>query len=187
VRLLPSDGFRAPERFRISFSDQTRGVAATGGRDIRCAGEWFRRNLAGEAKGAVVHELVHVVQQYGQARRRNPEARRAPGWLVEGIPDYIRWYLYEPESRGAEIRPGAVAQARYDLSYRVSANFLNWVAAGHDAEGKKAIIEKLTAALRAGAYEDGLWKSLTGQTLEELGAAWKTSLERAPGAGASSP
>ena len=29
----------------------------------------MRQNLNGEAKGAIVHELVHVVQQYGRARR----------------------------------------------------------------------------------------------------------------------
>ena len=50
-----------------------------------------------------MHELVHVVQQY---------RRRPPGWLVEGIPDYIRWYLYEPQSRGAEISPPRVSTQR---------------------------------------------------------------------------
>jgi hypothetical protein len=25
-----------------------------------------------------------------------------PGWLVEGIPDYIRWFQYEPQSHGAD-------------------------------------------------------------------------------------
>ena len=29
----------------------------------------MRQNLEGEAKGAIVHELVHVVQQYGRAQR----------------------------------------------------------------------------------------------------------------------
>ena len=94
-------------------------MAATGGTRVTCAAEWFRRNLEGEAKGAVVHELVHVVQQYGRARRNNPDATRPPGWLVEGIPDYIRWFLYEPQSRGAEITAAQFVQGaiRRQLSH----------------------------------------------------------------------
>ena len=65
-------------------------------------------------------------------RRANPNATRPPGWLVEGIADYIRWFLYEPESRGAEITAANISKARYDMSYRGSANFLNWVAEPHD-------------------------------------------------------
>ena len=65
--------------------------------------KWFRANLQGEAIGSVVHELVHVVQEYGRARRENPEATRSPGWLVEGLADYIRWFLYEPQSHGADL------------------------------------------------------------------------------------
>ena len=69
VQLLPSDGFEAPARFSIALKKDMRGVAATGGTHISCGAEWFCHNLKGEAKGAVVHELVHVVQQYGHARR----------------------------------------------------------------------------------------------------------------------
>jgi hypothetical protein len=35
----------------------------------------------------------------------------------------------------------------------------------------------LNAASREGGYEESLWKTLTGKTLEELGAAWKTHLK----------
>jgi hypothetical protein len=31
-----------------------------------------------------------------------PTYKRTPGWVVEGIPDYIRWFLYEPQSHGAD-------------------------------------------------------------------------------------
>ena len=37
------------------------------------------------------------------ARRNNPEHKPTPGWLTEGIPDYIRWFLYEPQSHGADV------------------------------------------------------------------------------------
>src|SRR5436190_4607447 len=93
VKMLPSDGFAAPEHFTVQFrGDMGRGTpAATRGTRISCNIGWFRRNLSGEAAGAVVHEMVHVVQQYGAARRTNPNAAPNPGWMVEGIADYIRW------------------------------------------------------------------------------------------------
>jgi len=173
VDLLPSDGYEAPRRFSITFSEEMRGVAATGGTRIRCAAAWFRRELDGEAKGAIVHEMVHVVQRYGRARRAEGRTSRPPGWLVEGIPDYIRWFLYEPESRGAEITSRSLGRARYDGSYRVSANFLHWVTGKHGEE----TVPKLNAVLRHGAYTEDLWKELTGSTVEELAAAWKADLE----------
>ena len=176
VAMLPSEGFEAPARFSIAISDATGGVAAAGGTRITCSGNWFRRNLEGEAKGAVVHELVHVVQRYGRQGRgggNGGRRSRPPGWLVEGIPDYIRWFLYEPQSRGAEIRN--LDRARYDASYRISGNFLDWVTRTRDKE----IVRKLNAALRAGTYEESLWKEWTGSTVEELGAAWKASLAKA--------
>ena len=127
--------------------------------------EWFRKNMQGEARGAVVHEMVHVVQQYGLARRKNPDAPRVPGWMVEGIPDYIRWFLYEPESKGAEITARNISRARYDANYRITGNFLNWVVDKYD----KDIIRKLNAAAREGKYTEALWKDYTSKTVQELG------------------
>lgn len=169
ISLLPSEGYDAPERVEIELSPRVGGVAATGGRRVRGNADWFQRNLKGEAKGAIVHELVHVVQQYGRGRRRTPGAFRPPGWLTEGIPDYIRWFLYEPESHGAEITERNFDRARYDGSYRVSANFLDWVVREH---GEK-VIPELNAALREGRYRPDLWNELTGHSVEELGEAWK--------------
>lgn len=98
------------------------------------------------------------------------------GWLVEGIADYIRWFLYEPETRGAEITGRSIARARYDASYRVSGNFLDWVTKTYD----KQIVAKLNAAAREGRYSKDLWKEHTGHTVQELGAEWKTALEKGP-------
>lgn len=173
VNMLPSEGFTAPRTFSIAFTDSYRGVAATMGNRIVGSPSWYRQNLKGEAIGSLVHELVHVVQQYGRARRNGGE--RPPGWLVEGIPDYIRWFLYEPESRGAEINPRNAAKARYDGSYRVSANFLNWVVGKYD----KDLIKELNAAMREGRYSPEMWKNRTGKPVEELAEEWKKSLEAA--------
>ncbi len=171
VELLPSEGFEAPTNISIVFSQNMRGVAATGGTRIRCAASWFRENLKGEAVGSVVHELVHVAQQYGRARRS--ASATTPGWVVEGIADYIRWFKYEPQSQGARITKRNIARARYDASYRITAAFLDWVAEKHD----KSIFMQLNAAAREGKYSEELWKKFAGKTVQELGEDWKKEME----------
>jgi hypothetical protein len=172
VQMLPSDGFTAPRKFTVEFRDRMRNPAATGGTRIMCSAKWMEQNKDGEAVGAVVHEMVHVVQQYGNRRRRTPDAQPNPGWLVEGIPDYIRWFKYEPEKHGADIRNPD--RAKYDASYRVSANFLNFVTDHADKE----IVPQLNVAMRQGKYSEDLWKKLTGKTVQELADEWKKSLEK---------
>jgi hypothetical protein len=177
VELLPSDGFAAPQQITVHFSETLRGVAETSGSRIRCAARWFRANLKGESIGSVVHELVHVVQQYGAARRANPNSTPSPGWLVEGIADYIRWFLYEPESHGADVtwlRARRNVRLRYDAGYRLSANFLNWVVEKYDRD----IVRHLNSAMRAGNYREELWKERTGHALQDLGDEWKKLLEQ---------
>src|SRR4030095_8534548 len=147
-------------------------ASASGGR-VNMNSGWFRRELKREARGSVVHELVHVVQNRGRARRTNPDATRTPGWLVEGIPDYIRWFLYEPETKGAEITEKNLSRAKYDASYRITGNFLNWVTERYDRE----IVRKLNVAARQGKYSEQLWKDWTGKTLQELGDEWRKGHE----------
>ena len=135
VQMLPSEGYEAPQRVAILFKDGMGGTpASASGSRINCNIGWFRKSLKGEAKGAVVHEMAHVVQQYGLARRNNPNATRTPGWLTEGIPDYIRWFLYEPETKGAEITQRNISRAKYDANYRITGNFLNWVTEKYDKD-----------------------------------------------------
>jgi hypothetical protein len=169
VAMLPSDGYEAPRRFTVLFRDDWDGVADTSATHVNCYAKWFRENLKGEAKGAVVHELVHVVQQYRQLDRR---AARNPGWLVEGIADYVRWYKYEPQSHGAEVHRSS--HAHYNDSYRPTANFLNWASGKYD----KDLVVELNSAMRHGKYSDELWKQCTGKTATELGDEWKKSLEK---------
>ena len=171
VALLPSEGFTAPSNVTIALKGGMGGTpAAASGNRVSCNREWFRANLKGEAIGSVVHELVHVVQQYGRA----PRGTVRPGWLTEGIPDYLRWYLYEPQSRGAEISRRGLERARYDGSYRISANFLNWVVGKYDPE----LVTRLNAALRGGTYSEDIWKQRTGHTVQELGGEWRVELEK---------
>ena len=171
VTLLPSEGYTAPDAVLLEFkSNMPQGVPAyAAGNRVSLSTPWFRTQLNGEARGCVVHELVHVVQNYWRASVTNPRGARTPGWVTEGIPDYIRWFLYEPESGGARLRGSQWAKVNYDQSYRITANFFDWVTRTHG----KDIIPKLNAAAREGKYNADLWKEWTGQTLTELDAAWK--------------
>jgi hypothetical protein len=175
VAMLPSDGWQPRTNVTIRFRDDMRdGIPASAeGGFINCNADWFRRELKREARGSVVHEMVHVVQNYGRVRRSDTNATRMPGWLIEGIPDYIRWYLYEPQTRGAEISRRGLAGAKYDGSYRVTGNFLNWVTTKYDTN----IVMKLNAAGRQGKYSEELWKTATGKTVQQLGDEWKKALE----------
>jgi hypothetical protein len=173
VAFLPSDGYAAPQHFKVIIRPG-RGVADTAGTRVNAYVPWLQKETNGQSIGALVHEMVHVVQQYGQAQR-NPGATENPGWLVEGMADYVRWYLYEPQSHGADISPNHVARVHYDDAYRPTANFLNWVSEKYD----KKLVTELNAVLRQGKYEDTFWTQHTGKTVEQLGDEWKAQLKAA--------
>ncbi|MBM4027886.1 MAG: hypothetical protein FJ280_21165 [Planctomycetes bacterium] len=105
---------------------------------------------------------------------QNDAATHARFILVEGMCNYIRWFLYEPQTRGAEITRRNIAQARYDSSYRISATFLNWVT----QEYCRDIVPRLNAAARQGKYSEEIWKTATGHTVQELGDQWKAQMEK---------
>jgi hypothetical protein len=300
--MLPSPGYTPPKKWSVVIAPGD-GVAATGGTRVTANAKWFRGQLDKQAVGALVHEEVHVVQQYGNGRRNNPpgsfslgditnlagitqklkekadpvsayldqqltsperkalenyhgpgakayiwrtnlagmlnrivagpsiydatlfkgvnlrestttlrddkpdgsdlarlnralledayqgelarrnatggRGRSNTGWLTEGIPDYIRWFLYEPQSHGAgasyiqgriesDAKRDRVYEPKYNDSYRVSANFLNFVTTKYD----RHIVTKLNDALRQGKYYDDIWADDTGKSLQELNDEW---------------
>ena len=301
--MLPTPGYKPPTNWSVTIAPGD-GVAATGGTRVTANATWFRGQLDKQAIGALVHEEVHVVQQYGGGRRNNPPGnfsngditnlvafaqklkdksdpvstlvggqltpterkaladfrgpgpsayklrtnlvaalnrivsgpgiydtnvfqavtlrdsttslrdekptgaglarlnralledaypgdlvRRAggggrnrggnTGWLTEGIPDYIRWFLYEPKSNGAGVeyiqgridsgaRNNRPYEPKYTDSYRVTANFLNFVTTKYD----RHIITKLNNALRQGQYYEDIWSDNTGKSLQDLNEEW---------------
>lgn len=150
VEYLPSEGYTAPKQLSITFKNMN-GIAYTSGNRIVCAAAWFRAHPDDE--GAIIHELAHVVQQY--------RGRGNPGWLVEGVADYLRWFKYEPVSKRPRPNP---ARAKYTDSYRTTAAFLEYVAAKHEHE----IVVRLNRAMREGRYSPDLWKEYTSKTVDEL-------------------
>lgn len=193
AEMLPSEGYTPPKRFTVLLRPGN-GVAATGGTRVTANSDWLRREINREATGALVHEEVHVVQQYGYGlggRRRGATTRPADGqqaaarpttrpvgnpvWLVEGIADYVRWWYYEPDGPRRYPNPKST-RTKYDGSYTISANFLHWVAEKYD----KDIVKQMNAAMRERRYSPDLWKQYTGKSVEELGAEWKKDLAAKP-------
>jgi len=171
VEMLPSENFTAPTKIRFRYQPNSKmngtpayAQAAT----ITLNSDWMYRERNREARGAVVHEMVHVVQSY-QSRRGSRNA--TPGWIIEGIPDYIRWFLYEPQSKGAFLGKEALAQSKHDASYRVSANFIDWVIRSYDGDG--LLLRDLNAVAREGRYTSEIWLKLTSKSESELAELWR--------------
>jgi hypothetical protein len=155
---LKSDGFTPARRISMVLKKSYHGVAEAGDGQITGSVDYFRRHP--RDVGAMVHETVHIVQSY-----RGPNN---PGWLVEGIADYIRFFKFEPGKLG----PIDAKSAHYDGGYRVSAAFLASVSENHD----KHLVQKLNAACRQGKYQKEIFKQLTGKKLGELDEEWRVSL-----------
>ena len=106
----------------------------------------------------VTHEVMHIVQSYAGGNGM-------PGWLTEGIADYVR-YAYGVDNAGAGWSlPEFSEKQSYKNSYRITARFLVWL----EKSGQKGIVKKLDQAGRDKTYENGaIWKKLTGKTIDEL-------------------
>jgi hypothetical protein len=63
--------------------------------------------------------MCHVVQAY-RSRENRP-----PGWVVEGVADYVRWFVYEPENKRPRVRNPD--RAKHTDSYQTTAAFFNWI------------------------------------------------------------
>ena len=148
--LLASEGFTPPDKVTLRFRADMKGVAAASGNVINFSAGYVRGHT--NDWGMVVHELTHVVQSYPPG---------GPGWLVEGIADYIRLSHFEPNAPKPRIN---LDKASYRDAYKTTAIFLAWAEKRHDAR----LVSKLNAALRQRKYSPELWSGATGRTLDEL-------------------
>jgi len=110
----------------------------------------------------VAHELVHVIQHY--------RGRGNPGWLIEGIADYLRYFVVEPGAKNARFNPDHTS---YKRGYQPAAAMLNWL------EQKKGpgIIARLNEVMREGKYKPGTFKKITGYEPDEAWNDFKASME----------
>ena len=151
--LLASEGFVPPKRVHLIFHEKKEGVADTAGDTINIAANYVRH--ATNDFGMVIHELTHVVQSYQRGGN--------PGWLVEGVADYIRLTHYEPQARRPRIDPD---RASYRDAYKTTAIFLEWAEKTYDPH----LVKKLNRAMRAGDFNVELFKTNTSHSIDDL---WK--------------
>jgi len=129
------------------------GVAATGNGVARYSPKWMKEHQ--EDIDVVTHEVMHVVQAYPGG---------SPGWLTEGIADYVR-YVYGVNNIKAQwALPEYKAGQSYTNSYRITARFLVWL----EKNVRKSIVNEMDDAARTRTYSPDLWKQKTGKTLDEL-------------------
>lgn len=152
---LHSDGFVPPRQIMMFFKKDMKGIAHTIGARMYYAEGWIKANP--KDHGTVIHELTHVIQQY----------HNAPGWLTEGVADYIRWWNWEPAANRGRINPRS---AKYTNGYQDAAAFLVWIEKTYDKE----LVYKMNKAMREGAYKDSLFVEYTGKDIPTL---WKEFLD----------
>jgi tetratricopeptide (TPR) repeat protein len=182
--LLASDGFTPAKALHMTLrpgrvrTETGEYFALTTGTRIVADSAWVESERYGGALGCLFHEAVHVVQQYDDASGA-PEAQPTPDWLREGLADYIRWFLYQPQRHGADAVYFARLKTQdfnYDGSYRVSANFLNYVFQHYDRDGQ--LLRQFNAVCRAGHYRNAFWQEHTGKALAALNDDWKAALQK---------
>ena len=158
---LKSDGFKPATLVRLTMKRGIKPPAFASGDGITGKVEWFKKHP--DDFGAMIHEMTHIVQHY-RGHKSNPN----PGWLVEGIADYIRYIRFEP----ARLRPVKPERAHYNSSYGVTVRFLDFVSRKYD----KQLVLKLNKAMREGNYTDDVFKELTGKPVQKLDHEWRATL-----------
>ena len=176
--IMASDGWTPPQKIYFQYVvvplediDNAPAWAVPSENQVCLRVDWFRENLDGEALGSTIHELTHVLQNYWT---EGANEKNCPEWASEGYADYIRWVLFEPESKGCDFVLKAPEKYHYNDSYRVTAHFLGFVESQFPGTMKK-----FNAALRDHSFDNGkFWKDATGKTAKELEADWKASMKK---------
>jgi predicted alpha-1,2-mannosidase len=150
-----AESFNPKTRSEITFiiDPDYDGVAAAWDGKVVFSPEWMRKKP--NDIDVVTHEVMHIVQSYPQGA--------GPGWLTEGIADYVR-YKFGLDNKGAGWSlPEFSKDHSYTKSYRITARFLAWVENQHPG-----VVQKLDSSLRDRLYSSDSWKEITGKTIDEL-------------------
>jgi hypothetical protein len=132
------------------------GVAATSGSIVRYNPGWMHKNP--NDIDVVTHEVMHIVQSYPH--------NAGPGWITEGIADYVRATLGVDNKGAGWSMPAFNANQHYENAYRVTARFFVWI----EKNKKKGFVQALDSAMRTHTYTPAFWQTNAGQSVDEL---WK--------------
>lgn len=158
TNLLASKGFAPPGRMELILQKSDKGIGGTAGSRITVSSHWIEKHP--EDIGLVAHELVHIIQRYPSPQ---------PGWVTEGIADYMRWAIYEGKPLG--FFPVSKKEQGYRDSYRVAAGFFLWL----ESDQAPGIVRRLNTAMRNRAYEDALFEKAAGKPLDQLWGEYQVS------------
>lgn len=144
----------APKKVVFIIDPSYDGVAAASNAIIRCNPVWMKNHP--EDIDIMTHEAMHLVQAYHKGN--------TPGWLTEGIADYVRYkYGVNNEKGGWQLTPFKPGH-HYTNAYRITARFLVWL----EEHVNKKIVDKMNTAAFKGEYKEPLWVEYTGKTVDQL-------------------
>ncbi len=162
---LSSPGFEAPDEVKVAFHDF--GPSANPGAVTMDATIYINLHdieAHPDDFGRVAHEMVHVVQRYPQPNIT---------WLVEGIADYMRYYVLLPDDPRRTFDP---SRFTYQQGYQPAAALLDWVERTHGAGS----VRRVNAAMRGGGDGEAELLKITGSTPLTL---WRGYLKSLPASG----
>jgi hypothetical protein len=150
--MLATENWNEPKVIRLVIEPKISAPAWASGNTITCNGEWITQRP--NDFGMVIHELAHVVQSY-------PGSDKTPGWLVEGIADYIRWWRYEPDAPRPRLNK---ERSKYTDGYGTTAYFLSYVSQKYD----RRLVPSLDKAMRQKEDPLPIFKQMTGKGIDDL-------------------
>lgn len=148
--MLPTEGYVPPQQFAIVFDPDYDGVAGVADNTMTVGAKYMREHP--DDLGMFVHESTHIIQQYG--------GNDVPGWLTEGVADYIRYYQYQPDDNPI---PGE-ERTSYTDGYGQAAFLLNYVRTKYADD----FVSVANDAARRNVYSPELWTNVTGKDVDTL-------------------
>ncbi len=146
----------ATDTIHVKIDTTYNGVAYAHNGEITISSGWLKKKP--NDLDVITHEAMHIVQAY--------PSNSGPGWLTEGIADFVR-FKYGVDNEGAAwFLPEYSAEQSYTNSYRITARFLAWVTYNYDND----FVVTLDKNMREATYSDDIWKKNTGKSLDQL---WK--------------
>ncbi|UCS95818.1 basic secretory family protein [Echinicola marina] len=153
-KMVKDFNHEATKLVTVTIDTAYNGVAYAHNGKITIASQWLDKKP--EDLDVITHEGMHLVQAY--------PGGSGPGWLTEGIADYVR-YAYGVDNEGAGWSlPDFDSKHHYKNSYRITARFLLWINQNFEGDFVKRMDEKM----RNKEYTASLWNLYTGKSLEEL-------------------
>ena len=151
------------KKVEVKIDTSYNGVAYANDGKVTISSKWLHKMP--KDLDVITHEVMHIVQSYPNGS--------GPGWLTEGIADYVRSEYGLTNKEGGWSLPDFEKKSHYTNSYRVTARFLGWVVKNYDED----LVFKLDRNLRNNTYTSKLWEEYTGNSLDKLWSLYSGAQE----------